>query len=83
MGRSTSIRLGALQLCPVFCMTCRTPRSTARSSASAKTRFAPLPPSSSVTRLNVFAAAITVAAASWWPARDAMRSDPVRLLRND
>ena len=40
----TSIRVGALQLWPVLFITCRTPRLTAFSSASAKTIFAPLPP---------------------------------------
>ena len=39
----------------------RTPRSTARSSASAKITLAPLPPSSSVTRFSVSAAALEMA----------------------
>ncbi len=50
-----------MQLWPELFIMCRTPRSTARASASAKTRFAPLPPSSSVTRFSVSAAALVIA----------------------
>jgi hypothetical protein len=45
-----------LQLCPVLLKQCRTPRFTAFSSASAKIRFAPLPPSSRCTCFSVSAA---------------------------
>ena len=51
----------------------RTLRSTALSSASANRRFAPLPPSSSVTRFSVSAAAFEIAR----PAR----VDPVKALQ--
>ena len=56
MVSSTSKRVGALQLCPELLNTLLTPRFTAFSSASAKTIFAPLPPSSSETRFIVLAA---------------------------
>ena len=68
---STIMRVGALQLCPVLFMQCLTPRSTAISSASAKMMFAPLPPSSSVTRLSVSAA--------FFEMRVPARGEPVKL----
>ena len=60
MVSSTSKRVGALQLCPELLNTLLTPRFTAFASASAKTIFAPLPPSSSETRFIVSAAFLVI-----------------------
>ena len=55
-----SDRVGALQDWPELLKQWRTPRVTAFASASAKMMFAPLPPSSSVTRLIVSAALLVI-----------------------
>mgnify|MGYP001497863886 CR=1 FL=1 len=57
----STMRDGALQDWPELSIMWRTPRSTALSSASAKIPLAPLPPSSSVTRFSVSAAALLIA----------------------
>src|SRR3546814_3634727 len=66
------MRVGAMQLCPVLTRTpCTVGGSTAAKSASGRTRFGDLPPSSWWTRLTVSAAAL----ATRMPAR----VDPVKL----
>ena len=55
------MREGALHDCPELFIIKRTERATAFSSASAKTKLAPLPPSSRHTRLSVPAAATEIA----------------------
>ena len=87
------MRVGALQDCPLLAMQCSTPRLTAASSASAKTRLAPLPPSSRQTLLSVSAAFLVMSlparvdpvkeimSTSGWPDRRVPTPAPSPLTR--